>query len=374
MLALLALSACGGSKPAAPAQAKDKPAASTATNSQAGTVEPTKAAQSKATTPAPGATKAAGKAVAVATSEDESLTLDSRDAGLDKLKSYRMSWTSDWGGTDKDGKPQTGSWAWTEEFESEPPGLHFIWKGLDTASENSSTNMDMEMFQIGDTTYIVSSESDGKVSCMSMSTADQDDGLTKGIFSPNSLGSVSDAKYLGTETVNGIATKHYEYGDADTAELGLAKTAGEIWVAQDGGFVVKDLMTWKGGGGLFGMDTKSEGQGQWTWELTEVNQPIGIKAPENCGGNANSLPIMEDASEKSTFGDMVTYKTTATMADVVAFYQEEMAAAGWEYSEDDSMIDEEIASLSFSKDGDTANLMVSTSEEVTDVTLSVSTD
>ena len=371
LLAILVLSACGGSKPAAaPVQGNDKPVAQTTKDEQVATSEPGNAAQSEEATPEPTETEAAGKPVATATSEDDSLSLASRDTGLDKLKSYRMSWKSEWNGTDSNGKAQKGNWDWTEEFESQPASLYFIWKGLDTSSQNAGMNM--EMFQIGDTTYILSPDSNGKTSCISMSSADQKDQLTKGVFSPTSLGSVSGAKYVGSETVNGIATKHYKYGDTAQAVLALGKTAGEIWIAQDGGFVVKDILNWQGGGGLFGMDAQSKGEGNWTWELTNVNQPIGIKAPENCGGNATGLPIMADASEKSTFGDMITYKTASKIADVAAFYQKEMAAAGWQAQADQSTITEEMASLSFSKDTNTANLLVSISDNVTNVMLSVS--
>jgi hypothetical protein len=370
LLAMLMLSACGGNKPAAvPAQGKDKPAAQATQDEQVATSEPGSAASEQAT-PRPTETEAANEPAAIATGADESLSLASRDTGLDKLKSYRMSWKSEWNGTDSSNKAQKGSWDWTEEFESQPASLHFNWKGQDTSSQTSGINM--EMFQIADTTYMLSPDSAGKVSCISISSADQKNQLTKGLFSPASLGSVSGAKYVNSETVNGIFTKHYRYGDTAQSVLSLGKTAGEIWIAQDGGFVVKDILNWQGGGGLFGMDAQSKGQGTWTWELTDVNQPIGIKAPENCGGNATGLPMMADASEKSTFGDMTMYKTASKIADVVAFYQKEMAAAGWQVQADQSSITEETATLSFSKNTDTANLLVSISDHVTNVILSVS--
>ncbi len=363
LLALLALSGCGGKKPAATAQSKDQPAA------QVSTPKPSNAAPIERSTVKPAAAEAAAQP-STAADEDGSLSLVSRDAGLDALKSYRMTWKSEWKGTDSSGEDQTGSWDWTEEFESQPAALHFVWKGQDSSEQSASTGL--EMYQMGDITYMLSPESDGTVNCISMSSADQSGRLTKGIFSPASLGSISDAKYLNSETVNGIPTKHYKYGEGTQAVLALGKTAGEIWIAQDGGFVVKDVLKWDGGGGLFGMDAQSQGQGSWTWELTDINQPIGIQAPENCGGGATDLPMLDDASEKSTFGDMVTYKTAAEIADVVAFYQQGMAAAGWEEAEDEAMITAEMATLSFANDTDSASLLVTAGEDGTTVMLSVS--
>jgi hypothetical protein len=366
LLTALVLAACGGSKPAV----------QTSKGEQTTAAQPTEATVSEEATPEPTETEAAtepasSEATPTAAAADDSLSLSSRDTGLDKLKSYRMSWKAEWSGTDSDGKAQKGNWDWTEEFESQPASMHFVWKGTDSSGQSAGANM--EMFQISDTTYILSTDSGGKASCISMSSADQKDQLTKGIFNPSALGSVSNAKLVGTDTVNGIPSKHYKYGgDSAQSILGLGKTSGEMWVAQDGGFVVKDVLNWEGGGGPFGLDSNSKGTGNWSWELTEVNQPIGIKAPDNCGGSATGLPIMADATEKSTFGDMITYKTASKLADVVAFYQKEMKAAGWQTNEDQAMTTDELASLSFTKGTDLANLMVTTSDNVTSVVLNVS--
>ena len=67
------------------------------------------------------------------------------------------------------------------------------------------------------------------------------------------LGSIEDAKYVGRETINGIPTKHYKYNSKTGMLTALGEVSGETWVAIDGGYVVKDTVTWKGGGGLFGL-------------------------------------------------------------------------------------------------------------------------
>ena len=61
------------------------------------------------------------------------------------------------------------------------------------------------------------------------------------------LGSLSGAKYAGTETVNGIRSNRYTYDEKAANRADLGKVAGEIWVAADGGYVVKDTVSWEGG-------------------------------------------------------------------------------------------------------------------------------
>jgi hypothetical protein len=376
VLVLAALGACSGPK-ATPAA--DQPTAKVAATKAPAEAKPAATAE-KVATPEPAETEAPAEVEATATPAevqveatstggDDSLTVESRDEGLDKLKSYRMRWQYEWSGTDSDGKEQKASWDWTEEYQADPQGLHLVWKGDDTSSQTSSMNM--EMWQIGQTTYVSSPDPSGKASCISISSSDEKDGLTKGLFSPGSLGGVSNARYVGDETVNGIAAKHFKYNEsAETLDV-YGKVSGELWVAKDGGYVVKDVMSWQGAGVLFGGDSKAKGNGKWTWELTQIDQPVDIKAPENCGGAAKDLPMMADAKDQSSIGDMTTYTTAGKIADVVAFYQKEMPSAGWKAVEGEPMVTEGYAALSFTQQNLTAQVTITSSDDATQVMINV---
>jgi len=112
--------------------------------------------------------------------------------------------------------------------------------------------------------------------------------------------------------------------------------------------VVKETVKWSGVAGLFGASSKAKGDGQWTWELTDINKPITIQPPEGCGGAASDIPVMKDATDKSSFGDTITYKSPSKLADVVEFYKKQMPAAGWKLSGEPDVSDE-MASLEFRK-------------------------
>jgi hypothetical protein len=321
-------------------------------------------------TPAPAAT--ATKSGSAPTSApgggggDNPLSLQDRQSGLDKLKSYRMRWQAQWSSTDS-GKTETASWDWQEEYSSEPKALHWIWH---IVSQDQSQSADWEVWQIDNTMYMRTKEAGGDGQCTSFSSDDQNSQLTKGLFNPSMLGSVKDAKYVGTDTVNGISAKHYKYDEKSAALFGASKVAGEIWVAVEGGYVVKETVAWNGGGGLFGGKSNAKGEGKWTWELSDVNKAIPIQAPEDCGGAATDIPVMKDATDKSTFGDTLTYKTPSKLTDVVAFYQKQMPSAGWKLNGEPEVSDE-MATMEFAKGDQTATIILSIEDDKTQVMITV---
>jgi hypothetical protein len=77
---------------------------------------------------------------------------------------------------------------------------------------------------------------------------------------------------------------------------------------------------------------------------------------------------MKDATDKSTFGDMVSYKTPSKLADVVKFYQTQMPAAGWK-AQGDAAITDQFAQMQFAKDSKTAQIMISIESGKTSVTI-----
>ena len=349
-LAGLACSFGGAAKTPEKAVATVK-AAATDIKGAAGTPEPTYK---------PGATSAPS-----ASGGDGPLSLGSRQAGLDKLKSYRIKFAFEWKSTET-GKSDSGSLNWLEEYSSNPQGLHWV---LSSQDNTKTLANNIEFWQIGNTTYMQTNDQ-GKAQCFSFSSEDQKSQLTKGLFSPDMLGNVSNAKYVGTETVNNIKAKHYKYDDK-TATLGVfGQVSGDIWVAEDGGYVVKDVVNFSGGRGLFSGATNDKGDGKWAWELTDADQPVTVKAPDNCGGAGADLPVMKDATEKTSLGDMITYKSPSKLADVVKFYQQQMPAAGWK-AEGEPQITDEFAQLEFSKGEQKAQIMLSVESDKTSVLITV---
>jgi hypothetical protein len=79
------------------------------------------------------------------------------------------------------------------------------------------------------------------------------------------------------ETVNGIACKHYAY-DLNNLQTqsGMTSAQGDIWVAKDGGYVVR--LTMNGQGTYYGTYSSS-GTLNLVYDLYDVNAPISINPP-----------------------------------------------------------------------------------------------
>jgi hypothetical protein len=211
---------------------------------------------------------------------------------------------------------------------------------------------------------------EGKKSCSSL--LNPIEGLATGPFSPSVLGSLSGAKYTGTETVNGIRSNHYGYDEKATNRTDLGKVSGEIWVAADGGYVVKDTVSWESGAGPFGaaIAATESGPGEWTWELAEPNGAFTISPETGCESATIGLPVMSCAYRKTVTGDVAVYQTVSKAASVAAFYQKEMAAGGWTQSGEPTSR-AGVATVEFTKDGQKATITITTTGQLSEVMIEV---
>jgi hypothetical protein len=183
MLAATLLAGCGGG---------EKPAVATpvASGKTAVQISPTEAADVKAANTPAGPIESA---------QDEELSVSDRQAGLEKLDSYRASWTLQWKSTSAD-KTEDVSWEWMQEYTREPKAAHWRWQSVDRGQPDAKPEI-MEFWQIDTTTYIVTNNAEGQSSCVS--TSSEDNKVDNSLTGPQTLGSVNDAKLVGAETVNG---------------------------------------------------------------------------------------------------------------------------------------------------------------------------
>lgn len=327
------------------AATKGAPAAATATQVAA----PTAAA---ATRPAP---TPAGKAAPTATkpapaSAEETLTVESRNSGLDQLKSYRARWHGEWQATEG-GTTEKASWDWFEEVVREGQKHHW---GVKVTDPSTGKVGQFEFWQIADVTYMAAQDEQGKQECLMMSGGEEPTSPAS-LLTPNAFGGVSGAKYVGTETVNGVRAKHYKYDEKAASLAGIGRITGDIWIAVDGGYVVRDSANWEGAAAMFATTAKASGKGTWTFDVLDVNKPLKIEPPETCTKGNADIPMLPDAVETMRMGPMVTYKTATKLADAVEFYKTAMAKAGWKL-EGEPEISDEMAALQFVKENARAQI------------------
>jgi hypothetical protein len=344
----------GGEVSASPTKEMATPASSEGGGGEVSTPPPTKEMATSAPTPA-----------------ENDLTLSTLTDGLAMLKSYKSTFVVKFVGKDGQGQPVDGSFETREEFTQEPRAQRIAVTSMGFSQEQADQSGAFEMITIGDTSYMVMQDQDGKRSCISTSS-DEATQPEQGLFSPATLGGVSGAKYVKTDTVNGIKTKHYAWKEGGLVGLGFTSAKGDVWVAVDGNYVVKYTAEATGKDMLFG-STAEEGTITVEYNLTEVNGSFQIEPPADCEAPATDIAIMADAKDKSTFGEMVSYTSASAFADVVEFYKTEMPNNGWQPSGEPTEM-EGLAMLEFAKDSRKAQVMISydTDKQTTDVVITTS--
>jgi hypothetical protein len=279
-----------------------------------------------------------------AETEEEEISLSSVTSGLQSLDSYR----SHFAVTFEDitgGEAEHGVYEMDMEYTRDPLAQRIVIHGDDTGQS-------FEIVRIGDRQYVVFEEGQ----CVSSSAAESD-AMDTEIFKPDDIvGGLEKARRVRPdERVNGILCQHYVFDETNIAWAGFTRAKGEVWIAVEGDYVVKHALQADGRNPVTGDD---EGHIEWEYEIRDVNAPIAIEPPAGCEGTESEFPIMPDATDMTTMSGMVTYTSASSFDDVLAFYQKQMPADGWDDT-GDPFISPGNAMLSYAKEGRTATITLS---------------
>lgn len=179
------------------------------------------------------------------------------------------------------------------------------------------------------------------------------------------------ADEAGSATVNQIAARHYTF-DARALALndGRAYT-GELWVAADGGYLVKYNLSSKGGPDIYGDGV--EGTMTWEYNLTDVNQPATIGVPKGCPPGQLDVPEMPGAETVVKSVGLLSFDMpSATIDDVLAYYKDKLTANGWAAERAPLIEPGQMGSASFTKGDLEISVIVWISDGKTSVSLSLS--
>jgi hypothetical protein len=313
-------------------------------------------------------------------------------SGLDSLSSYRVNFMMEFDG-ESDGQPNQGTIEMTMEKTKEPPASHMKMAMEGATVEDVGGLNAMEIYQIGDTVYLKNEVMGDSWYSFSGGEAES---FEEGFFAPDEqLEMPKTATCTGTENVNGVEAKHCRFTekDVDSKDATIESLQGDVWVAVDGGYIVKYTMTATGyestseGDDLFGF-----GNVKFEYNLTDANDDLTITLPpeaenssmdmsglgggesgaggeSNAGGEAGggNIPVLEGAEELLSMGDFVSYYTGASIADVADFYRQELPALGWAEKTEQSYADAGTAFLTFEKDGQSMIVTITAEEGRTSV-------
>ena len=111
-------------------------------------------------------------------------------------------------------------------------------------------------------------------------------------------------------------------------------------------------------------DRVEEGRVEFTFEMTDVNQPFAIQVPEEAlatDAMPEDIPIPDDAEEVNNMFGMVTFLSPHTPQQVVERFRAQMTELGWM----EVSVDEFGGAfmLEYSKLERTASLMISIDQD-----------
>jgi hypothetical protein len=133
------------------------------------------------------------------------------------------------------------------------------------------------------------------------------------------------AKLVGRETLQDIPANHYQFDEKSVAwQAGqVGKAQGELWIAQQGGYVLKYALTIDLPSGDF-IGTRS-----WTYALDKIGTGTPVALPQGCLPLIADIPMMDKAAEIVQRPNFQKYAVSATLDQVVKFYKGKLTADGW---------------------------------------------
>lgn len=371
----LALAACGGDEPETavdePAAQEEAPAAQEEAPAAEPTAASTNATEAEAPEPAAETQTEAGTTVSFA---------DVQMVSLDDLTSYRYTVDVTVTGTDAEGTEYTETMHMETLASTDPPATSTIMTSEGTAdAEEMGT---MEFVRTEDANYFVM----GDMGCITM-PAGEDDGMMEEDFtekfSPDSVAEdLSNVTFVGKETINGIDTLHYTYDETALAgeDTGIVSVEGHIYVAEEGGYMVRSIMDMTGDSVAFmGEEDGADFQLATThieMNLSNVNEAVEITPPAACEGQGAAgsadWPMLEDAGAISSIAGIINYTSETSIEDAITFYDTEMAAIGYTKNKDGSFVSDGSAFLAYTNEaGEEVSVTIAKdiSSDLTSVTI-----
>lgn len=359
LVLLLLLAACGGAGTAteAPAAATTAPATNTPVPPTATPIPPTPTPVPPTATPTPMPTEEAQPAATATTAAEATDNAVISKQLSDLFDSYRSTTTYQLETTYPDGTTQTESVtmtsSWVKADNAYGYNTQVDMSNLAAGSEGGPQNM--SIYAVDDMAYI-------NVGGEWLSTSrGQEQDMVPLFFNAEDftagMGGLDTMQRKGKEKLNGIDTIHYVFNKADllpgllqgleNGDQGTVESyEGDVWIAADGNYIVKmeihatvkDVP-----------QTDDSGNQQLTkqalaltFEVRDINTDITIELPADApqpgavevpGFAPGEFPMPAETTMTASMAGIVQLHSTLSQDEVNSFYDDELAALGWQKQE-----------------------------------------
>lgn len=296
-------------------------------------------------------------------------------AGLADLASYQVTYTLSFAGTDAEGDPTSGSIELVELVDNANATRRFTVTQVGMVEDPQAMPETFDLF-VADGQVFMLNDEQGEDACFSFpDTGEMSMGgfldQTDGMF----FGDLERAQPAGRdELVSGVSADRYVV--TETAET--MDVSGEIWIANEGGYVVRYIGT----GEVTNMAAPDEGLGlvqgtvRWEYLVSAINSAEAVVLPTECAnleppGPALELPTYPGATVDFSAGNLTSYTVDAPVGEVADFYRAALPAEGWTLVDDTDLGEDAGFSLAFVRDDSAIQMFVSTEEGRTQILLQV---
>ncbi len=293
-------------------------------------------------------------------------TFGDLESGYAGLESYRTRIVVTVDGQDENGNAVKESMTMNQEANKVQVAYHMV---MNQESVSTGIPQIFEIYTIGDLFYMLdpNNEMGMDTPCFAMSGSSMGDEMDNfEMLSPDQIfdGIESGDLVKRGEMVNGIKTDHYRLKNVVMDGSTMVTESGDIWIAQNGGFIVRFVGDGEGDAGMFSTDTTVNGKMHWEFDLMDVNQVNEITLPDICvqaeSEGVGNLPVPSNATDVTQFGPMMTFNSSDAPSVVADFYRQELAAAGYELTEESDLGG--MFMFTFTKDAQPLNVIITQGE------------
>ena len=130
----------------------------------------------------------------------------------------------------------------------------------------------------------------------------------------------------GETSVDGITAHHFRL-DASSLGLSEGQATGDVWIAAQGGFVVKYQLEIQGGPDVLGQGLN--GTRTYDYAISEVNNGVPVSYPNGCEPVLTEVPALSGATNEERSPGVLSFTTHSTQEQVGDFYDTFFTQNGW---------------------------------------------
>lgn len=244
-------------------------------------------------------------------------SLEDFSVGLDRLSSYRQSLVLTFDGTVSGSETHAKTSARRTVIRE--PAAELTWIEID--------DLPLQMFgTVGEAAYHQTGADGACVAEISSAAADE---ALPG-FQLQDLPAVIGANAAGEETVNGLPAMHYTFDEAAIGRAADLSAKGDLWIAKEGGYVVKYSLSMIGENDQLGLGVS--GTQSWMYDLTEAGAVSDPGLPAGCIAEYDQdiAPLPSDAKDIMRMPNFLQFNVPLTLEQAAQFYREQAVSMEWE--------------------------------------------